>query len=116
MDKKLVRGLIARLAQRFAFDETRLAHGEKDFSGCSGKAGREFGVGLQVMGQCAALPLPRTYSTILSAASSGVTFVVSIWISGFSGGSYGLSMPVNFLRSDERLLGKGCVGTCKSRG
>src|SRR3546814_2179126 len=30
MDKKLVRGLIARLAQRFAFNETRLAHGEKD--------------------------------------------------------------------------------------
>src|SRR3546814_15553095 len=59
MDKKLVRGLIARLAQRFAFTETRLAHGEKDFSGCSGKSGREFGVGLPVTGQCAALPLPK---------------------------------------------------------
>src|SRR3546814_12756592 len=87
MKKELVGGVVARLGQRFAFEETRLANGEKDFSGCSGKAGREFGVGLQVMGQCAVLPLPRTYSTILSAASSGVTFVVSIWISGFSGGS-----------------------------
>src|SRR3546814_16027013 len=87
MDKKLVRGLIARLAQRFAFNETRLAHGEKDFSGCSGKSGREFGVGLQVMGHCAALPLPSTYSTILSAASSGVTFVVLIWISEYGNAS-----------------------------
>ena len=43
-------------------------------------------------------------STIRSAASSALSFVVSMRISASSGASYGLSMPVKFLSSPARAL------------
>ena len=43
-------------------------------------------------------------STIRSAASSALSSVVSMWTSGASGGSYGLSMPVKFFSCPARAL------------
>ena len=50
------------------------------------------------------MPAPRRWAITRWAAASGVNTVVSIRTSGFSGASYGESIPVKFLSSPRRAF------------
>jgi hypothetical protein len=78
--QELVGGGIARLAQRLEAQHPAFAHRDQQLARHVGEVGGQFGV-VHITG----LQLPITRSTMRSAASSGVSRVVSMRISGVPG-------------------------------
>src|SRR3546814_20018598 len=82
---------ITAFAERRAVFDTFVTDAPQEIAHVHRQRARQLGVGHQPL-----FPNVSRCSTIFSAASSGLMAVVSIRISGASGGSSGRSMPMKF--------------------
>src|SRR3569623_205308 len=87
---------VAGLAEFLRVPVARRAHLEQQLARRLGDMRGEIGVGHAAS--------PSRYATIRSAASSALSRVVSMWISGATGTSYGLDIPVKLTISPVRAL------------
>ena len=100
--QELVGGFVSCLAQRLALDQSRSADVQQDAAGSLGQACSELGI-VEIARVVCHLSAPSA-RTICSAASTGDISTVLTVMSGPSGSSYGLSIPVKFLSLPSRAF------------